>query len=156
MIDQSVKIWQPSNINPAANIGKNVQIGAFTEIGPNVNIGDNVRIGAFCFIPEGVTIEDNAWIGPGVFFTNDRFPPSLKAEWEKTTVEQGARLGARVTVICGVLIGKNSLIGAGAVVTKNVPAGFVYAGVPARPVKVSGMTAYDYTEDDVIIKVVMH
>jgi len=148
MIDPSVKIWNPANVSPQANIGSGVQIGAFTEIGPNVTIENDVRIGAHCFIPEGVIIKTGAWIGPGVFFTNDRFPPSPKDKWETTTVEKGARLGARVTVVCGVTIGVNSLIGAGSVVTKNIPAGYVYAGVPARPVKVTGMKKRKYTKKD--------
>ena len=65
-------------------------------------------------------------------FTNDRYPPSHRANWEKTVVEDGARIGAGVTVVCGVTIGQNALVGSGAVVTKNIPAGETWAGVPAR------------------------
>lgn len=148
MIHESTKIWQPSNISPMANIDENVKIGAFCEIGPNVNIGKNVSIGAFCFIPDGVTIEDDCFIGPACVMTNDKYPPSPKELWEDTIIKKGARLGARVTVICGVIIGEGSLIGSGAVVTKDVPAGYIFAGVPARPVKVFGMVRQEYCEED--------
>jgi UDP-2-acetamido-3-amino-2,3-dideoxy-glucuronate N-acetyltransferase len=125
------KVWKSCNIYPDAVLGENVSIGAFTEIGPAV-IGNNVRIGAMCFIPEGVTIEDNAWIGPRVTFTNDKFPPSGKENWKPILVKRGARIGAGVTVLPGVVIGENSLIGAGSVVTKNIPAGEKWCGVPAK------------------------
>jgi UDP-2-acetamido-3-amino-2,3-dideoxy-glucuronate N-acetyltransferase len=88
-----------------------------------------------CFIPEGVTIKDNAWIGPRCTFTNDKFPPSPRERWQETVVEQGAALGAGVTVICGVLIGKGALVGAGSVVTRDIPAGETWAGVPATKIK---------------------
>lgn len=129
------KIWEPCNIMPTAKIGSEVNVGSFTEIGHNVDIGDRVRIGKGCFIPEGVSIEDDAWIGPHVCFTNDRFPPSGKDNWEKTVVKKGARLGAAVTVICGVTIGQNALIGAGSVVTKDVPNSEIWVGVPAQKLR---------------------
>ncbi len=126
------KIWPPCNIYPTAQIGENVNIGAFTEIGPNVVIGDNVRIGAMCFIPEGVFIAGDVWIGPRVTFTNDKYPPSGKDNWQKTVVKSGARIGAAVTILPGLIIGKNAIIGAGSVITKDVPAEEMWIGVPAK------------------------
>ena len=127
-----IKIYPLCNIFPTASFGINVQVGAYTEIGNNVYIGSNVRIGAMCFIPEGVTIADEAWIGPRCTFTNDKFPPSPKENWQETHVLKGARIGAGVTIVCGVTIGEGALIGAGSVVTKDVPPGETWAGVPAR------------------------
>jgi acetyltransferase-like isoleucine patch superfamily enzyme len=127
-------VWMPSNVYPTATIGKNVSIGMFSEIGP-CSIGDNVRIGAMTFIPEGVFIADNAWIGPRCTFTNDRFPPSDKSKWEKTYINKGARLGAGVTVLCGITIGEGALVGAGSIVTKNIPPNEVWAGCPAKKLK---------------------
>lgn len=129
------KVWEPCNIHKKAKIGKDVNIGMFTEIGRDVSVGDRVRIGKGCFIPEGVTLEDDSWIGPHVCFTNDRFPPSGKDNWEKTIVMKGARIGAGVTIVCGVIIGEDALIGAGSVVTKNIPAGETWCGVPAKRMK---------------------
>ena len=126
------QIYQPSNIYPTVQFGKNVQVGTFSEIGHNVKIGDNVRIGAFCFIPEGVVIEAGAWIGPRVTFSNDMYPPSGKSSWQTTIVRKGARIGAAVNIRPGVVIGEGALIGMGAVVTQDVPAGETWVGVPAR------------------------
>jgi UDP-2-acetamido-3-amino-2,3-dideoxy-glucuronate N-acetyltransferase len=128
------KAWEPCKVYASAKIGKNVQIGTFSEIGENVTIGDDVRIGAMCFIPEGVTIQDKAWIGPRVTFTNDLYPPAGKDQWKKTLIKKGASLGAAVTVLPGVTIGERALIGAGAVVTHDVPDGERWAGVPARKI----------------------
>lgn len=133
MIHETARIWQPSNVYPKADIGEETQIGAFSEIGP-CKIGKRVRIGFNCFIPEGVTIEDDAWIGPRVTMTNDRFPPSEKSNWEQTYIGKGARLGAGVTIVCGVRIGEKALIGAGSTVTKNVPDGETWVGNPAKPI----------------------
>ncbi len=135
---RNVAIWQPSNVYPTARLGNNVSVGMFSEIGPDVVIGDNVRIGAMSFIPEGVTIENDVFIGPRCTFTNDRFPPSPKRDWQKTIIKKGARLGAAVTVVCGVTIGEGCLIGAGSVVTRDVPAYETWAGVPARQIVKKG------------------
>jgi UDP-2-acetamido-3-amino-2,3-dideoxy-glucuronate N-acetyltransferase len=132
---KGVTVWEPSKVSYDAAIGDNVQIGSFSEIGPRVSIGSRVRIGAMCFIPEGVTILDDAWIGPRCTFTNDRFPPSPRDKWQETVIERGARLGAGVTVVCGLTIGERALIGAGSVVTKNIPAGETWAGIPAKQIK---------------------
>jgi acetyltransferase-like isoleucine patch superfamily enzyme len=132
---KGVTVWEPSKVNYDAKIGDQVQVGSFSEIGPNVRIGDRVRIGAFCFIPDGVTIGEDAWIGPRCTFTNDRFPPSTRDQWQKTVIERGARLGAGVTIVCGLKIGEGALIGAGSVVTKDVPAGETWAGCPAEKIR---------------------
>jgi len=127
-----IKIYPLCNIYPTVGFGINIQIGAYTEIGNRVQIGDNARIGAMCFIPEGVTIHSGAWIGPKCCMVNDRFPPSDKSKWEKTIIEKNARIGAGVTILCGLTIGEGALIGAGSTVTKSVPAGETWAGNPAR------------------------
>jgi acetyltransferase-like isoleucine patch superfamily enzyme len=129
------KIWEPCNIYPTSNLGKNVNIGSFSEIGEGVVIGDNVRIGAMSFIPEGVTVEDGAWIGPRFTATNDRFPPSGREKWEPILIKKGARIGASVTILPGVTVGENALIGAGSVVCESVGNGELWRGVPARYVR---------------------
>ena len=128
------KVWYPSNIYLTAKLGRHVSVGRFSEIGNEVVVGDYVRIGAMCFIPEGVVLEKNAWIGPRCAFTNDLYPPSPRGKWQKTVVEEGAALGAGVTVVCGVRIGRGALVGAGSVVTKDIPANEIWAGVPAMKI----------------------
>ena len=114
-------------------IGKGCKIAAYVEIQRGVNIGDRCKIEAFAFIPSGVTIEDEVFVGPHACFTNDRVPKAV-GDWEvvPTLVKRGASIGANATIICGVTIGENALIGAGAVVTKDVPANAVVVGTPAR------------------------
>lgn len=131
---EGVTIWEPSNVYDSAKLGHGVSIGKFSEIGHNVEIGENTRVGALCFIPEGVTIGKDCFIGPRVTFTNDKYPPSGKDNWLPTVVEDHAAIGAAVTVICGVRIGKGALIGAGSVVTKDIPDGVKAYGVPAEVV----------------------
>lgn len=126
-------------------IGDNTKIGSFCEIRKTVIIGKNCKIQAFVFIPEGVTIEDNVFIGPHVCFINDKVPRATdkngnlldESEWEcvKTTVKKGASIGANATILCGVTIGENSIVGAGAVVTKDAAPNVVVVGNPARIIK---------------------
>jgi UDP-2-acetamido-3-amino-2,3-dideoxy-glucuronate N-acetyltransferase len=123
--------YEPCNIYDTAKIGLDCKVGMFSEIGHNVEIGDNVVIGAHCFIPENVFIEDGAWIGPGVFFSNDKYPPSSREKWGKTVVRKGAVIGMRSTILSGIEIGEGAFVGAGSVVTKNIPAGERWCGVPA-------------------------
>ena len=142
----NVTAWSPCNIYESVIFGRDINIGAFTEIGPNVKIGSRVRIGFGCFIPEGVTIGDNAFIGPRVTFTNDRFPPSPKEDWEKTIIQKGARIGAGVTIVCGVTIGENALVGAGSTVTRDIPDNETWAGCPAIRLKNAAENALPPTQ----------
>lgn len=121
-----------SNIHSSVEFGKNCVIHSHVWIGEGVVIGNNVKIQAFSFIPSGVTIEDDVFIGPRVTFTNDKYPPSGGKGWSETLVKQGASLGASVTVLPGLVIGENAKIGAGSVVTKDIPANVVACGNPAR------------------------
>lgn len=114
-------------------IGKNCKIDAFVYIEEGVVIGNNCKIRPFVFIPTGVTIEDNVFVGPNVTFTNDMYP-KVKGDWQllKTTIKQGAALGANSVVLPGITVGKNALVGAGSVVTQDVPENAIMAGNPAK------------------------
>ncbi|MDZ4785139.1 MAG: acyltransferase [bacterium] len=128
-------------------IGDDVSIGSGTVIEHHVKIGNKVRIHSQAFVPEFTVIEDGVWIGPNVVITNARFPnnPSTKDQLEGVHLEKGCMLGANTTILPGVRIGKNALIGAGSVVTKDVPDGTVMVGNPARPKgKVDDIESYKY------------
>lgn len=138
-IGENTKIYDPelSNIR-GATIGSNCVLHSHIWIGEGVKIGDNVKIQAFTFIPAGVEIGNDVLIGPGVTFTNDKYPEVSKErgsdhwEPERTIVRDGVSIGARATILCGLTIGEGAKIGAGAVVTKDIPGGVVACGVPAR------------------------
>jgi len=117
-------------------IGKNCKIDAYVYIEEGVKIGDNCRIRPFTFIPTGVTIEDDVFIGPNVTFTNDKYPRT-KGEWKllQTLVKNGASIGANSVILPGIIIGENSLVGAGSVVTRTVPDNSVVAGNPAKIIR---------------------
>jgi UDP-2-acetamido-3-amino-2,3-dideoxy-glucuronate N-acetyltransferase len=130
-IDRGTIIWPNCNIYPGAKIGKGCSIGQFCEIDEGVTIGNNVRIGAFTFIPGGVTIEDNCFIAPRVSFSNDKRPPSKKDKWGKILIKKGAMIGMGSIVLPGVTVGENAVVGAGAVVTKDIPDGEIWYGQAA-------------------------
>lgn len=122
-------------------IGDNVKIGAFVEVQKNAFIGNNCKISSHTFICEGVTIEDDVFVGHGVTFINDIYPRATtagqlqtEADWkvEPTLVKKGASIGSGATILAKVTIGENAIVGAGSVVTKDVPANAVVAGNPAR------------------------
>lgn len=123
-------------------IGDETKIGAFVEIQKNAKIGRRCKISSHTFICEGVTIEDNVFVGHGVMFTNDTYPRSTnsdgslqnEADWkvERTIVKRGASIGTGATILPNTCIGENAIVGAGSVVTKDVPANAIIAGNPAK------------------------
>jgi UDP-2-acetamido-3-amino-2,3-dideoxy-glucuronate N-acetyltransferase len=117
-------------------IGRDCKIAAYVEIQRGVTIGDRCKVEAFAFIPSGVIVEDEVFIGPHVVFTNDLHPRAV-GEWEvvPTSVKKGASIGASAVIVCGVTIGENAMVGAGSVVTKDVPPGVLVVGNPAKVVK---------------------
>lgn len=128
----STVIWEPTNVYETAKIGANCSVGMFSEIGHHVCIGDNTRVGMGTFICEGVSIGDDCFIGPRVCFTNDKYPPNTKDNWQRTYVKNGASIGANCTILPNVVIGENATVGAGSVVTKDIPANEVWCGNPAK------------------------
>lgn len=143
-LGKNVKIFHFVNLY-GCTIGDNTKIGTFVEIQKNVSIGSNCKISSHSFICEGVKIGNGVFIGHNVTFTNDRYPGavnkdgSLKQEsdWtlEKTIIEDHVAIGSGSTILMGLTIGKNSLIGAGSVVTKSIPANVVVYGNPAKIIK---------------------
>lgn len=126
------------NIREENEIGDNVSIGTLSVIEHHVKIGNGVRIHTQVFVPEYTIIEDDAWLGPNVVVTNAKYPlsPGVKESLEGPTIRQGAMVGANATILPGVVIGAYSLVGAGSVVTKDVPDRAVVVGNPARVIKV--------------------
>lgn len=136
-IGRGVKIWHFSHVLNDCKIGENCSFGQNVVVGPKVNIGNNVKIQNNVSVYEGVTLEDGVFCGPSCVFTNVKNPRSQiirKNEYRKTLVGQGATLGANCTIVCGVTIGKFAFIGAGAVISKDVPSYAMMVGVPAKQV----------------------
>jgi acetyltransferase-like isoleucine patch superfamily enzyme len=126
------------------DIGDDVKIGTFVEIQKGAKIGNRCKISSHTFICEGVTLEDEVFVGHNVTFTNDRFPRATangklqtEADWPciPTLVKHGASIGSGAVLLCGITVGENALVGAGSVVTRDVPPDAVVAGNPARVVK---------------------
>ena len=133
-IGKGTKIWHWCHISKNAKIGKNCVLGQNVFIGENVKIGNNVKIQNNVSVYSGVKIKNDVFIGPSVVFTNIKYPRSLvnqKKSFVITVIEIGATIGANSTIVCGIKIGKHSLIGAGSVVTKNVRNKSLVYGNPA-------------------------
>jgi acetyltransferase-like isoleucine patch superfamily enzyme len=140
-LGMDVKIFAYVNLY-GCSIGDETKIGAFVEIQRGAVIGKRVKVSSHTFICEGVTIEDNAFIGHGVMFTNDLFPRSTNEDgsiqtgedWKciPTMIRRGASIGSNATILCGVTVGEGAIVGAGSVVTKDVPPRVIVAGNPAR------------------------
>jgi acetyltransferase-like isoleucine patch superfamily enzyme len=142
-LGEGVKIFAFVNLY-GCEIGDGSKIGTFVEIQKGAKIGKQVKVSSHTFICEGVTIEDEVFIGHGVMFINDKYPRSTttgghlqtEADWicTPTLIRRGASIGSNATILCGVTVGEGALVGAGSVVTRDVPAGATVAGNPARPI----------------------
>jgi len=143
-LGKDVKIYDFVNLY-GCSIDDGTKIGTFVEIQKNAFIGKNCKISSHTFICEGVHIEDNVFVGHNVTFINDKHPRATNedgsmqsdADWKvvETFIRRGASIGSSSTILCGVTVGENSIVGAGAVVTKDVPPNAVVAGVPAKVIK---------------------
>lgn len=136
-IGKNTNIWHWVHVCSGAQIGENCILGQNVYIGPDVIIGNNVKIQNNVSVYTGVTIEDNVFLGPSCVFTNDLVPDVKKEVWDitQTIVKNGASIGANATIVCGNIIGENSLVGAGSVVTKNVESNTIVVGNPAKFLK---------------------
>ena len=135
VIGEGTKVWHFCHIQTGARIGRNCSLGQNVNIGHNVKIGDGVRIQNNVSVYEGVEVEDNVFLGPSCVFTNVLMPSAehpANGQYVRTIVREGASLGANCTIVCGNTIGRRALVGAGAVVTKDVPDYAIVAGVPAK------------------------
>ena len=141
VLGKGVKLSKFINLY-GCEIGDFTKVGAFVEIQKNARVGNNCKISSHTFICEGVTIEDNVFVGHGVTFINDSYPRATnpdgglqtEADWkvEPTVVKMGASIGSGSTILSNVAIGENALVGAGSVVTRDVPANAIVAGNPAK------------------------
>jgi acetyltransferase-like isoleucine patch superfamily enzyme len=149
-LGRDVRVYDFVNLY-GCEIGDETKIGTFVEIQKNAKIGKRCKISSHTFICEGVTVEDCVFIGHGVMFINDAYPRATtpdgqlqtEQDWKvsATVVKQGASIGSGATILCGVTVGENSIVGAGSVVTRDVPANVIVAGNPARllrPVPAAG------------------
>jgi acetyltransferase-like isoleucine patch superfamily enzyme len=143
-LGQNVKIYAFVNLY-GCEIGDDTRVGAFVEIQKGARIGNRVKISSHSFICEGVTIEDEVFIGHGVMFINDKYPHATtdsgqlqtEQDWTctSTMIKRGASIGSNATILCGVSVGERAIVGAGSVVTRDVPSGAVVAGNPARIIR---------------------
>lgn len=136
-IGQNTRIWQFTIVLPDATIGRDCNICSHCFIENDVVIGDRVTVKCGVQLWDGLRVEDDAFIGPNVTFTNDRFPRSHSSDWEclRTVLRMGASIGANATILPGITIGERAMVGAGSVVTRDVEAGLLVVGNPAKAVR---------------------
>lgn len=151
------KVWHFSHVMPKAVIGEHCSLGQNVFVANHVRIGDYVKIQNNVSVYEGVTLEDHVFCGPSMVFTNVRtprseFPRNTSADYAPTLVKRGASIGANATIVCGVTLHEGAFVAAGAVVTKDVPAYTMVAGVPARPVGFMSAAGdvLDFTQGDTV------
>ena len=142
-LGERVRIAHPHLVNLyGCSVGDDTRISAFVEVQKNAIVGARCKLSSHAFVCEGVTIEDEVFVGHGVMFTNDRYPRAATtdgalqtdADWTVVPiiVRRGASIGSGSTILCGIEIGEDAIVGAGSVVTRDVPAGTIVAGNPAR------------------------
>ena len=133
-IGEDTYIWNEAQVREGARIGRNCRLGKSVYIDKNVIIGDNCKIQNFATVYDGVTIGDDVFVGPHACFTNDLYPRAASTDWKivPTKVMKGASIGANATILCGIRIGKHAMIGAGSVVTEDVPNHALVIGSPAK------------------------
>jgi UDP-2-acetamido-3-amino-2,3-dideoxy-glucuronate N-acetyltransferase len=136
-IPESTNVWQYCVILPNAKIGENCNICSHCFIENDVVVGDNCTVKCGVQLWNGIALEDDVFIGANVTFTNDRYPRSKNSGWilEKTLIKCGASIGAGSTLLCGITVGEKAMVGAGSVVTKDIPAGELWLGNPAHFVR---------------------
>ena len=128
------KVWHWVHVRSSARVGHRTTLGKDVYVDTGVVLGDDCKVENFATLYRGLTVGDRVFIGPHACFTNDLYPRAVSPDWVivPTTVEDGASIGANATILCGVKIGRNAMVAAGAVVTKDVPAHALVAGVPAK------------------------
>jgi acetyltransferase-like isoleucine patch superfamily enzyme len=146
-LGKDVKIFDFVNLY-GCSIDDYSKVGTFVEIQKNASVGKNCKISSHTFICEGVHIEDNVFIGHNVTFINDKYPRATNvdgslqtdSDWKvvETHIKKGASVGSSSTILCGITVGENAIVGAGSVVTRDVPPNTIVAGVPAKPLKKKG------------------
>ena len=137
-VPDSTKVWQYCVVLPGAKIGEECNICSHCFIENDVIVGNRVTVKCGVQLWDGVRIEDDVFVGPNVTFTNDKYPRSkhYPQKFEQTIVRKGASIGAGSVLVCGIEIGEKAMIGAGSVVTKSVPAGELWAGNPAKLIRI--------------------
>ncbi|MBB6327771.1 acetyltransferase-like isoleucine patch superfamily enzyme [Algoriphagus iocasae] len=136
-IGENTRIWQYAVVLQGAKIGKDCNVNCHTFIENDVLIGDRVTVKSGVYLWDGLTIEDDVFIGPNVTFTNDKYPRSKKypSEFQRTIIKKGASIGAGSVILGGCTIGENSMVGAGSLVTRDVPPNTLVMGSPAKVVR---------------------